>query len=102
MSWTSLPYAIDANRIMTELWLAEQRPSDAQRYLKHIEELDPYLARQLAGAEAPAEELLMLDELDYSSISQREHSIVDPQWLDNLSEGAERERGRPGRALWHG
>ena len=46
-----LPYAIDANRIMTELWLAEQRPSDAQIYLKRIEELDPYLAHQLAAGE---------------------------------------------------
>ena len=50
-----LPYAIDANRIMTELWLAEQRPSDAQIYLKRIEDLDPDLAHQLAAGE-PAPE----------------------------------------------
>ena len=84
-----LPFAIDANRIMTELWLAEQRPSDAQRYLKHIEEVDPYLAHQLAAGEPAADDLLLLEELDYSSISQREHSIVDPEWLDELSEGGE-------------
>lgn len=76
-----LPYAIDANRIMTELWLAEQRPSDAQPYLKRIEELDPYLAHQLAAGEPASEDLLQLDELDYSSISSREHAIVDPEWL---------------------
>ena len=88
-----LPYAIDANRIMTELWLAERRPSDAQRYLSHIEALDPYLARQLAAGEAAEEDLLTLEELDYSSISQREHAIVDPQWLDKLSEGDEEGAG---------
>ncbi len=80
-----LPYAIDANRIMTELWLAEQRPSDAQTYLKRIEELDPYLARQLAAGQPAPDDLLQLDELDYNSISSREHAIVDPEWL--------RERG---------
>ncbi len=76
-----LPYAIDANRIMTELWLAEQRPSDAQNYLKRIEELDPYLAHQLAAGEPAPDDLLRTDELDYSSISTREHAIVDREWL---------------------
>ena len=76
-----LPYAIDANRIMTELWLAEQRPSDAQAYLKRIEELDPYLAHQLAAGEPAPEDSLQIDELDYDSLSTREHAIVDPDWL---------------------
>ncbi|MCY3780652.1 MAG: tetratricopeptide repeat protein [Chloroflexi bacterium] len=76
-----LPYAIDANRIMTELWLAEQRPSDAQTYLGRIEELDPYMAHQLAAGEPAPDDLLPIDELDYNSISSREHAIVDPEWL---------------------
>ena len=50
-----LPYSIAANRIMTELWLSEQRPSDAQVYLARIEDLDPYLARQLATGDGEAE-----------------------------------------------
>jgi len=81
-----LPYAIDANRIMTELWLAEQRPSDAQLYLKRIEDLDPYLAHQMATGEEAPESLLMLERLDYSAISQRESEIVNPEWLDTLGE----------------
>ena len=80
-----LPYALDANRIMTELWLAEQRPSDARRYLERIEALDPYLAHQLAAGQPAPDELRRLDELDYSSISSREQAIVLPAWL--------RERG---------
>ena len=76
-----LPYAIDANRILTELWLAEQRPSDAQAYLKRIEELDPYLAHQLAAVEPAPDDLLQIDELDYRGITSREHAIVDREWL---------------------
>lgn len=63
-----LPNAIDANRILTELWLAEQRPSDAAPFLQRIEELDPYLAQQLAtGARAP-DGLVMLEELPASQL----------------------------------
>lgn len=81
-----LPYVIDANRIMTELWLAEQRPSDAQLYLKRIEDLDPYLASQMATGEEAPESLLMMDRLDYSTTAQRDSEIVNPEWLDSLGE----------------
>lgn len=81
-----LPYVIEANRIMTELWLAEQRPSDAQLYLKRIEDLDPYLASQMATGEEAPENLLMMDRLDYSAAAQRDSEIVNPEWLDSLGE----------------
>ncbi len=77
-----LPYAIDANRILTELWLAEQRPSDAQTYLTRIEELDPYLAHQLATGEPAPEDLLQLDEQEYSGIASNERAMVDPEWFN--------------------
>ena len=97
-----LPYALEANRIMTDLWLAERRPSDAQPYLKRIEELDPHLAHQLATGDAPLEPFVPLEELDYGSISQREGSIVNPDWLNTLGEERqEDEGGRFGRALRH-
>ncbi|MCY4070097.1 MAG: tetratricopeptide repeat protein [Chloroflexi bacterium] len=82
-----LPYSITANRIMTELWLSERRPSDAQVYLARIEDLDPYLARQLATGEAPPEDLVKLEELDYDSIPRHEVAIVNPDWLDSLRDG---------------
>ncbi len=81
---TRLPYSRTANRIMTELWLSEQRPSDAQLYLGRIEELDPYLAWQLASGEPPAESLLTLEELDDSALAQHELTIVNPDWLNSL------------------
>ena len=94
-----LPYAIDANRIMTELWLAEKRPSDAQTYLKRIEDMDPYLARQMAtGQEAP-EDLVMMERLDYGDEARREPEIVNPEWLDALGEARADERDAEGGGL---
>ena len=81
-----LPYAIDANRIMTELWLAEQRPADAQVYLQRIEALDPYLAHEIALGEAPPENLLMTEEFDSSGLASPEQDIVDPKWLEAADE----------------
>ncbi len=80
----TLPYSIIANRIMAELWLSEQRPSDAQVYLARIEDLDPYLAHQLATGEAAPEDLVKLAELDYDSMPRHEQAIVNPAWLDSL------------------
>ncbi len=65
-----LPNAIDANRILTELWLAEQRPSDAAPFLQRIEELDPYLAQSLATGERAPDRLVMLEELPNSQFME--------------------------------
>jgi len=81
-----LPYAIDANRIMTELWLAERRPADAQTYLQRIEDLNPYLAHELALGQAPPDNLLMTEELDISGMAKPEQDLVDPEWLDGVDE----------------
>ena len=81
-----LPYAIDANRIMTELWLAEQRPADAQVYLQRIEALDPYLAHEIALGEAPGENLVLTEEYDISGLAPPEQDIVDPKWLEAADE----------------
>ena len=82
---TRLPYSRTANRIMTELWLSEQRPSDAEPYLSRIEELDPYLAYQLASGEAPTDSLVTLEELDAAAIPPP-HDAVDLGWLDGLED----------------
>ena len=85
---THLPYSKTANRIMAELWLSEQRPSDAQLYLGRIEDLDPYLAYQLAGGQAPDDSLAAIEPLDDGAISQPE-TIVDLDWLNSLEDAAE-------------
>jgi len=84
-----LPYCVTANRILTELWLAEERPSDAQRYLNRIQEVDPYLAMHLATGEPAKSDLFVLPELDYAMIASQQLSAFDPDWLENV--GAEGE-----------
>ena len=82
---TRLPYSRTANRIMTELWLSEQRPSDAEPYLGRLEELDPYLAYQLASGQAPDDSLVTIEQLDDGDITPSEDS-VDLGWLNNLED----------------
>ncbi len=80
----ALPDCLQANRILTELWLSEGRPSDAQRYLSRIEALDPYLALELAHGQTPPDDALKLQELDYERAARRELTTSAPDWLGEL------------------
>jgi tetratricopeptide (TPR) repeat protein len=80
----TLPDCLEANRILTELWLSEQRPSDAQRYLNQIEAVDPYLALEIAQGSAPPVNTFTLQELDYRSIAERNLSTKRPDWLEDI------------------
>lgn len=82
----TLPYSLVGNRILTELWLKEQRPSDAQRYLSRIEDLDPYMAYRIATGDDAVESLITIEELDYEAISRHELATSNPDWLSTLGE----------------
>jgi Tfp pilus assembly protein PilF len=79
-----LPYALVANRILTELWLQEDRPSDAQRYLSRIEDVDPYLALRLATGQRTPDGAFMLEQLDYDNYTRHELATQNPDWLENI------------------
>jgi tetratricopeptide (TPR) repeat protein len=83
-----LPYCLEANRILTMLWLSEGRPSDAQRYLNQIQEVDPYQALQLAQNTAPDDEAFTLPELDYRRIAETQINTDQPDWLTEIDEEA--------------
>lgn len=83
----ALPDCLQANRILTELWLSEGRPSDAQRYLSRIEALDPYLALELAHGQPPPDDVLKLQELDYERAAKRELTTSAPDWIGELGSG---------------
>ena len=85
-----LPFAVEANRILTQLWLQEQRPSDAQRYLARMEAIDPYAAYQLATGNEAAPEVFSLRELDYQTTARRQLQEQSPDWLASIAgdEGA--------------
>jgi len=82
----NLPYAMQANRIMTELWLAQGRPSDAARHLSRLEEVDPYLALRLASGETPDPDAILLEELDYMAHANRQLANSVPDWLMALDD----------------
>lgn len=79
-----LPDCLGANRIMTELWLAEGRPTDAQRYLSRLEAADPYLALELAQGSAP-DDAFKLEELDYRRFAQARMATDQPAWLQDVT-----------------
>jgi hypothetical protein len=74
-----LPYSLDANCILAELWLTEQRPSDAQPYVSRVEELDPYLAFRLTTEKEPPESLIMIEALDTGDRLQQEPETPQPE-----------------------
>ena len=76
-----LPDCLEANYILAELWLHEQRPSDAQRYLSRMEAVDPYLALELAQGSPPPDNVIELEELDYQSVAHRDLTSDNPDWL---------------------
>src|SRR5664279_1970176 len=80
-----LPDCLEANRIMAQLWLSVERPSDAQRYVNHIEAVDPYLAVELAQGSPPDDDVFRLDELDYVRSAQTELASTRPDWLREIS-----------------
>ncbi|MBZ0299160.1 MAG: tetratricopeptide repeat protein, partial [Anaerolineae bacterium] len=80
----TLPYCLEANRILTLLWLGEGRPSDAQRYLNQIQEVEPYLALQLAQNSPAADSAFMLPELDYRRIAETQIAAEQPDWLSEI------------------
>jgi tetratricopeptide (TPR) repeat protein len=80
-----LPDSVEANRILTELWLSEQRPSDAQRYLGRIEAVAPYLAYQMVQGEFPRDDAFRLNRLDYQQEASRRLTTAEPDWLQSLS-----------------
>ncbi len=79
-----LPFAVEANQLLTELWLNERRPSDAQRYLSRIEVVEPYLAYELATGKAVDDHVIALEELDYKRVVAAKTVQSQPDWLSNI------------------
>ena len=80
-----LPDCMEANRILSELWLVEGRPSDAQRYINRIESVDPYLAVELVQNQPADDNAFRLEELDYRRSAQSELAQERPDWLQGIT-----------------
>ncbi|MBZ0276298.1 MAG: tetratricopeptide repeat protein, partial [Anaerolineae bacterium] len=81
-----LPNCLEANRILTELWLSHGRTSDAQRHLSRIEAVDPYLALEIVQRQSVPDEAFRLPELDYQQSARREIATRTPDWLQALGD----------------
>ncbi len=79
-----LPDCMEANVILTRLWLGEGRPSDAQRYLSRVESVDPYRALEIAQGDSP-DDAFRLEELDYQRFAKTEASSARPDWLTQIT-----------------
>ncbi|QPC82895.1 tetratricopeptide repeat protein [Phototrophicus methaneseepsis] len=82
----SLPYCVTANMLLAELWLQEQRPSDAQRYLSRVEDVEPYLAVEVATKERAEDSLFVIDVLNYQQYAQQTLAEQSPDWLESLGD----------------
>jgi tetratricopeptide (TPR) repeat protein len=81
------PYCLAANQLMTEFWLNEGRPSDAQRFLSRIEDVDPYLAITLATGQPADADRYTIEALDYERATHRQLSSEEPEWLAEFDSG---------------
>jgi tetratricopeptide (TPR) repeat protein len=82
----SLPESLEANEIMTRLWLREGRPSDAQRYLSRIEAVDPLYAYEVAQGTPAPDNIFRLNEFNYQLEANRQLVSDSPDWLDSFGE----------------
>jgi tetratricopeptide (TPR) repeat protein len=80
----ALPDCLAANRILTELWLQEDRPSDAQKYLSRVEAVEPYVAVELATGQRADDNAFRLPESDVRLTAQSEMTMNRPDWLQDI------------------
>ncbi len=67
-----LPFCFDANRILAELWLREDRPTDATPYLNIMEQIDPYIALEIVQDDPVPDDTFMIEELNFQRLAQQE------------------------------
>ncbi|MBN1563219.1 MAG: hypothetical protein JXA10_05230, partial [Anaerolineae bacterium] len=79
-----LPNSLAANRILARLWLENERPADAQRFLERLEALDPYLAADVLQPDTEVYDTITIDRLDYNAQAQAALSQETPDWVQEL------------------
>jgi tetratricopeptide (TPR) repeat protein len=79
-----LPNCLAANRIMAELWLTNERPTDAKPFLDRVAALDPYVAAHILRPDDDLPDTIELPRLDYYRYSQAILSAEAPGWVQEL------------------
>jgi len=81
-----LPDCLRANHVLATVWLGAGRPSDAQRLVASIEDIDPYLAYEVAVGTPPSDDMFVLPLLEYRPGGASAN--VTPDWMANISDFA--------------
>lgn len=79
-----LPDCLQANTILSQLWLENGRPSDARPFLNRLESLDPYAALALVTGQPAEASAFTIEPLDYQRSAQSDVARVEPDWLQGL------------------
>jgi len=79
-----LPNSIDANRILSQLWLRAGQESEARPFVERVRELDPYLAYAIEhlGQEAP-NNVFTLTQLEYDAAADAMQSGAG--WISDIA-----------------
>jgi hypothetical protein len=81
-----LPNCLSANRILAHLWLENERPTDAQRFLDRLEAVDPYQAASVLQPDTEVYDTTRLTRLDYAAQAQATLSQETPDWVQELGD----------------
>lgn len=82
-----LPDCVRANQLLAVVWMDAGRPSDAQRMVARIEEVDPYLAYEIATGTTPPDEAFVMPLYNYQSGAGHTVSAT-PDWMSALGDVA--------------
>lgn len=81
------PYSVDANRIMAQLWLTNNRPSDAQPFIERLGEIDPFQALALVRpGDYEAGDEITIQRLDWNSRSSAAMLSSAPDWVQGMGD----------------
>jgi Tfp pilus assembly protein PilF len=78
-----LPYSLEANAILYEIWQSTDREEEAMLYRQRVEALDPFLAQELGSRSGGRAPKLEIPRLDYVPTAAEEIMGV-PEWVKDL------------------
>ena len=83
----SLPYCLEANKILAEILSHSERSEEAQTYKNRSQALDPYLAHISPSTPTPekvADSAVLLEKLEWRPGLQSTDAVQQPEWATSL------------------
>ena len=83
----SLPFCLEANKILAEILSHSERADEAQVYAKRVQSLDPYMAHLTPAASTPervTDTAVLLEKLEWRPGIQTADVMQQPEWATSL------------------